>query len=196
MAAPHTGSKQTLASAKMSAPDEDTFAEEGGEMEDMDEAGSDEDEGVEMEEEGADGVGEKKVYVPGIEPLKPGEELEMDRSAYRMYHECQTGAPCLSFDILRDGDGDGREQFPLSMLLCAGTQADTAQSNRLLVIRMYNLHGTEKEKEGEESSDEESEEEEEDEDKKPQMELAMMPHYGGINRIRVCHASFSRQTCI
>lgn len=40
------------------------------------------------------------------------------------------GAPCLSFDILRDGDGEGREQFPLSMLLCAGTQADTAMSNR------------------------------------------------------------------
>ena len=88
VAAQHTGSKQT---AKMSAPDEDTFAEEGGEMEEMDEAGSDEDEGVEMEEDGADGEGQKKVYVPGIEPLKPGEELEMDRSAYRMYHECQTG---------------------------------------------------------------------------------------------------------
>lgn len=42
------------------------------------------------------------------------------------------GAPCLSFDVLRDGDGDGdgRERFPLSMLLCAGTQADTAMSNR------------------------------------------------------------------
>lgn len=52
-------------------------------------------------------------------------------------------------------------------------------------MRMHNLHGTEKEKEGEESSDEESDEEE-DEDKKPQMELAMMPHYGGINRVRVC----------
>ena len=37
---------------------------------------------------------------------------------------------------------------------------------------------------GEESSDGESDEEE-DEDKKPQMELAMMPHYGGINRVRV-----------
>lgn len=36
----------------------------------------------------------------------------------------------MSFDILRDGDGEGREQFPLSMLLCAGTQADTALSNR------------------------------------------------------------------
>lgn len=75
----------------MSAPDEDTFAEERGEMEEMDEAGSDDDDGEEMEEERADEGGEKKVYVPGIEPLQPGEELEMDRSAYRMYHECQTG---------------------------------------------------------------------------------------------------------
>lgn len=63
-------------------------------------------------------------------------------------------------------------------------------------MRMHNLHGTEKEQEqeGEESSDEESDDEE-DEDKKPQMELAMMPHYGGINRVRVCCVSFSRQTC-
>ncbi|XP_030606390.1 glutamate-rich WD repeat-containing protein 1 [Archocentrus centrarchus] len=167
----------------MSAPGEHALEED--EMEEMDEVGSDEDEGVEMEEEGAEGEEEKKVYVPGIESLKPGEELEMDRSAYRMYHECQTGAPCLSFDILRDGDGDSREQFPLSMLLCAGTQADTALKNRLLVMRMYNLHGTEKDKEEGESSDEESDEEEEDEEKKPQMELAMMPHYGGINRVRV-----------
>lgn len=83
-----TGSKQT---AKMSARDEDTFAEEGAEMEELDEAGSDDDEGVEMEEDKADGEAEKKVYVPGIEPLQPGEELEMDRTAYRMYHECQTG---------------------------------------------------------------------------------------------------------
>lgn len=54
-------------------------------------------------------------------------------------------------------------------------------------MRMHNLHGTEKEKEGEESDDEESDDDdEEDQDKKPQMELAMMPHYGGINRVRVC----------
>lgn len=58
-------------------------------------------------------------------------------------------------------------------------------TSRLLVMRMHNLHGTEKEQEDEESSDEESDEEEEDEDKKPLMELAMLPHYGGINRVRV-----------
>lgn len=154
-------------------------------MEEMEGEEEDEDEGVEMEEEGAGEEEEKKVYVPGIEPLRPGEELEMDRSAYRMYHECQTGAPCLSFDVMKDAEGDGRQQFPLSMLLCAGTQAETALKNRLLVMRMHNLHGTEKENEEEESSDEESDEDEEEEDKKPQLELAMMPHYGGINRVRV-----------
>ncbi|XP_004077981.1 glutamate-rich WD repeat-containing protein 1 [Oryzias latipes] len=163
----------------MSAPEEHALEEEEEEME---ETGSDGEE--EMEGEG-DGE-EKQVYVPGIEPLKTGEELEMDRSAYRMYHECQTGSPCLSFDVVKDGDGDGRGQFPLSMLLCAGTQADAAQKNRLLVMRMHNLHGTEKEnEEEEESSNEESDDEEEDENKKPHLELAMTPHYGGVNRVRV-----------
>lgn len=83
------GSKQT---AKMSARDEDAFAGEEGEMEEMDEAGSDDDdEGVEMGEDKADGEGGSKVYVPGMEPLEPGVELEMDRGAYRLYHEGQTG---------------------------------------------------------------------------------------------------------
>ncbi|XP_030639813.1 glutamate-rich WD repeat-containing protein 1 [Chanos chanos] len=165
----------------MSAPGEDTFPQPEDDVEEMEASGSDEDE---MEEDKPGGEGESKVYVPGLDPIKPGEELEMDRSAYRMYHECQTGAPCLSFDIVRDGDGAGteREKFPVSLLLCAGTQADTALSNRLIVMRMHNLHGTEEEEEDEESSDEESEEEEE---KKPKLELAMLPHYGGINRVRV-----------
>ncbi|XP_017270741.1 glutamate-rich WD repeat-containing protein 1 [Kryptolebias marmoratus] len=162
----------------MSAPDAHTLAEEEDDTEEMEEM-----EEEEMEEEGE---AEGRVYVPGIEPLQPGEKLEMDRSAYRMYHECQTGAPCLSFDVLTDGDGDGRQQFPLSMLLCAGTQADSALKNRLLVMRMHNLHGTEPEDEEKDSSDEDSgDEEEEDEDKKPKLELAMAPHYGGINRVRV-----------
>ncbi|KAG1958348.1 glutamate-rich WD repeat-containing protein 1 [Pimephales promelas] len=166
----------------MSAADEDTLPQEDDEFEDMEASGSDEDD---MEGGGQNGDVEEKVYVPGLEALQPGEELEMDRSAYRMYHECQTGAPCLSFDVVRDGEGEGREQFPLSMVLCAGTQADTAFSNRLIVMRMHNLHETDKEKDENESSDGESDEDEEDEDRKPQLELAMMPHYGGINRVRV-----------
>ncbi|XP_065117308.1 glutamate-rich WD repeat-containing protein 1 [Paramisgurnus dabryanus] len=167
----------------MSAADENTLPQEDDGFEEMEASGSDEDD---MEGEGENGESETKVYIPGLEPLQPGEELEMDRSAYRMYHECQTGSPCLSFDVVRDGDGEGREQFPLSMVLCAGTQADTALSNRIIVMRMHNLYGNDQEKEENESSDGESDEDdEEDQDRKPQLELAMMPHYGGINRIRV-----------
>lgn len=75
----------------MAAPDENTRAGEDDEVEEMEPGGSDEDE---MEEEGEGKEGEEsKVFVPGVQPLQPGEELEMDRSAYRMYHECQTGGP-------------------------------------------------------------------------------------------------------
>ncbi|KAF4088418.1 hypothetical protein AMELA_G00081680 [Ameiurus melas] len=167
----------------MAAPDENTLPQENEEVDEMDAGDSDEDEMEEEEGQGEEG-GETKVYVPGVQPLQPGEELEMDRSAYRMYHECQTGAPCLSFDVLRDAEGEGRETFPLSMLLCAGTQAETALSNRLIVMRIHNLYGIEKANEEEEASSDESDEDEDDE-KKPQMELAMVPHYGGINRVRV-----------
>lgn len=62
--------------------------------------------------------------------------------------------------------------------------------SRLIVMRMYNLQGTKKKKDEDESTDEESDEDEEDEDKKPQLELAMMPHYGGINRVRVSLVAF------
>ncbi|KAL6489561.1 hypothetical protein MHYP_G00033020 [Metynnis hypsauchen] len=156
--------------------------DEGVEMDEMEEGGS---EAGDMEEEEKGEGGESRVYVPGLQPLEPGEELEMERSAYRLYHQCQTGAPCLSFDVLRDGDGEGRETFPLSMLLCAGTQADTALSNRLIVMRMHNLYGTEKDNEEEEQNSDSESDEDEDVEKKPQMELAMMPHYGGINRVKV-----------
>lgn len=55
-------------------------------------------------------------------------------------------------------------------------------------MKMHNLHRTSKEKKEKEGSDSESSESEEDEDeeeKKPQLELAMVPHFGGINRVRV-----------
>lgn len=56
---------------------------------------------------------------------------------------------------------------------------------RLMMLRMHNLHGT-KPPPPEGSDDEEEEDDEEDEEeRKPQLELAMVPHYGGINRVRV-----------
>lgn len=53
-----------------------------------------------------------------------------------------------------------------------------------MMLRMHNLHGT-KAPASEDSDEEEEEDEEDEEERKPQLELAMVPHYGGINRVRV-----------
>ncbi|XP_075047760.1 glutamate-rich WD repeat-containing protein 1 [Mixophyes fleayi] len=142
----------------------------------------------EIMEEGEEDKGTQKVYLPGVEKLQDGEELVMDQDAYVLYHQAQTGAPCLSFDVILDSLGENRSDYPLTVFLCAGTQADTAQGNRVLVMKMHNLHRTSKEKKNDsdsDSSDSEDEDEAEDEEKKPQLELAMVPHHGGINRVRV-----------
>ncbi|ETE63959.1 Glutamate-rich WD repeat-containing protein 1 [Ophiophagus hannah] len=53
------------------------------------------------------------------------------------------------------------------------------------VMKMHNLHGTKSACKNSSESESSSESEDDDEDKKPQLELAMVPHYGGINRLRV-----------
>ncbi len=84
-----------------------------------------------------------EVYLPG-QPLQDGEELVHDSTAYHMYHavrtwyhnvcmyllqlflsQAQTGAPCLSFDIIRDKLGDNRTNYPMTAYLVAGTQVLT-----------------------------------------------------------------------
>lgn len=116
------------------------------------------------------------------EPMNDVEgELEMDESAYEMYHQARTTAPCLSFDIIKDDLGENRTDFPHTCYAVAGTQAETNAQNQIIVMKLSNLKRTWKEqKEESDSEDEDSE----DEDDLPELESAALNHNGCVNRIR------------
>lgn len=105
------------------------------EMEDPMEASSSESDDEEMEEgeEGDDGDDRPKTYLPD-QPLKEDEQLVCDQSAYVMLHQAQTGAPCLSFDVVSDNLGNDRDQFPMTAYLVAGTQASSAHLNKYVTF--------------------------------------------------------------
>ncbi len=48
--------------------------------------------------------GDAKAYVPGSTKLEEGEELVMDQEAYVIYHQASLGPPCLSFDVIKEGN--------------------------------------------------------------------------------------------
>lgn len=111
------------------------------------------------------------------------EELEMDDSAYEMYHQAQTNAPCLSFDVIADDLGQNRSQYPHTCFLVSGTQAESTHGNHIIVMKMSNLKKTLKDKENsEDESDEDSDSD--DEEERPELEAAMIRHSGCVNRIR------------
>ncbi|XP_012231590.2 glutamate-rich WD repeat-containing protein 1 isoform X1 [Linepithema humile] len=154
-------------------------------MEDvMNESSESSDDDESMESENANDSQEKitpKVYLPG-QALKEGEELVVDKSAYRLLHHAQSGAPCLSFDVIPDDLGTSRESYPLSMYLVAGTQAAKAHVNNLLIMKMSNLHSNKQC--SEDSASESSDSEDEDDENKPIMNVAPIKHQGCVNRVR------------
>lgn len=129
----------------------------------------------------------KKVCILG-KPIEDGEELVCDPSAYVMLHQAQTGAPCLSFDIIKDNLGNNRETFPLTAYIVSGTQASQAHVNNVIVMKLSNLHRTSKE---EDDDDDDELSDDEDENKNPNMSGALIKHQGCVNRIRV---SFHKET--
>jgi ribosome assembly protein RRB1 len=141
-----------------------------------------------------------KVWLPGM-PLAEGEVLEPDMSVYVMLQEMQVEWPCLSFDVLRSLADPGRESldFPLEASLVAGTQADRADRNKILLMRWSNLRKNQSRDYDNEASDAESDTDDEDDSGKgkgkgdasgakwtPQLHLRSVSHAegAGINRTR------------
>ena len=87
---------------------------------------------------------EPQAYIPGTHVLGKDEILEPDDTVYIMRHSLNVTWPCLSFDVLRDNLGDGRQRYPASAYVVAGTQADQASNNELSVYKMSSLHRTQK----------------------------------------------------
>lgn len=110
--------------------------------------GAQEDDGEQdddMEEEEAEArEPDSRVYIPGVHELPEGQELVVDQSAYHMFHQMNVTWPCLSFDFLRDHLGPARQTFPHTAYLVAGTQADIAKNNEVLVLKASSMYRTSK----------------------------------------------------
>jgi len=135
------------------------------------EGGSSSDEEMDYDEanEGAEGEG-----------MEEDVEMMYDRSAYHANQAFFLGWPCLSFDVLRDNLGGNRDQFPHTLYMVAGTQADQAKNNRIVVARIKDVNKI-PEKEDGADSDESSDEEE-----PPELEMKWYKTDCGVNRIRSC----------
>lgn len=129
--------------------------------------------------------------------------MDFDKSAYVLYHSAQTGFPCLSFDIIPDGDGSGDERLSqnnVSTFLVTGTQAPSAHLNTIHVIHLSRMTKFKHKKDEEEESDEDSESSSDEDEEgggggsgssdSPLLQSAEIPHpWGGINRIRHCQVA-------
>lgn len=122
-----------------------------------------------------------RTYIPGGYQLSQDEVLEPDESAYIMLHSIGVDWPSLSFDILRDNLGDGRERFPATSYFVSGTQADGAKKNEIKVCKLSSLCKTQK---NADESDSDEDEDGDDLDEDPIFEYRSVPTLGGVNRVR------------
>ncbi|CEH15684.1 Ribosome Assembly protein [Ceraceosorus bombacis] len=138
----------------------------------------------EGEDDEVSGGPETQAWLAGAQPLEEGQVLEPDQSAYEMLHRMGVNWPCLSFDVLLDnlGPAEDRVRYPHTAYFAAGTQADTAKNNELIVYKASSLHRTIKD--GDESDDDEDDDDDEGLDDDAILESKSIPHLGGVNRVR------------
>ncbi|KRY18676.1 Glutamate-rich WD repeat-containing protein 1 [Trichinella patagoniensis] len=132
----------------------------------------------------------KKIYIPGqSRPLKEGEELVCDKTAYVMLSSFYTDYPCLSFDPLpvKAPGSDTKCSFPMDVMLVSGTQASHPMRNRIHVMMLGNLLELKDDDDDSHSSDgeEKSRKKRKNKDTKIFKDITI-DHRGDVNRIRAC----------
>ena len=125
---------------------------------------------------------DKQIFIPGRTKLGPGETLAPDPSTYNMLHTLSMPWPCLSFDIVQDALGDGRQTYPATVYAVAGTQAENSKSkdNQLMALKLSGLSKMEKENE----TDSESGSDSDDDAGEPILESRSITLNSTTNRIR------------
>ncbi|KAI9003573.1 WD40-repeat-containing domain protein [Gaertneriomyces semiglobifer] len=133
---------------------------------------------VDVQQDEDEAAEDFKVYLPG-QALEADEELVADHTTYEMLHTLSVEWPCLSFDVLRDNLGQNRSAFPMTTYVVSGSQADKAKDNKLYVMKLSQMSRTKQ------YDDDEVEDDDDDVDEDPILENKIIPHQGGVNRIRV-----------
>ena len=149
----------------------------------------------------------QRVWRP-TDGVSAEEQLDFDATAYLALHRLKVEWPVLSFDIIPDSLGAQRTNYPHTLYMAAGTQADARNKNKLQIMKIRDLHKTrhddtdsdeeEEEEEGEggegaERKGEEAKEEllvdESDDDEgmdiDPIVDERSIAHVGAVNRVKV-----------
>jgi len=132
----------------------DSFEDE---WEEEDVVPEEESHGMELESDLGQSSKKKNVVVPFLgnnKELNEGEVLEVDNSAYKMFHRCSTEWPCLSIDFIADtvdfssitprdfSTGRTDFEYPLDVYAVGGSQADTGSQNAIYLMRFAGLSVT------------------------------------------------------
>lgn len=150
---------------------------------------------------------DKMVFRPGVDKLNEGESLVYDESAYDTFHRVQVEWPSLSIDVIgtaADGSYSNmksvvQDTYPLNCTVVLGSQASELNKNKLVFLRMTNLHRTRGRRSrgknstlkiANDSSDSDESDDEEDDDVVPineegAIQSAEIKHDSTVNRIRV-----------
>lgn len=93
-------------------------------------------------------VNDAVVFRPGKDKIADDERLVCDESAYELFHKCTVEWPALSFDIVcMNAAGEynnmapiKQDVYPMSVSMILGTQANQPNKNKLVCLRMSNMH--------------------------------------------------------